>query len=457
MELQTYLNKFNKYEELTNDIIETKIKIKECKKNPDLALLYIPFRVKITAISDIEKACRSVIIDKHTLKIVAFSYPVIFYNDYVSLTNCEITKDTRNIIECIEGTMLTFYNHNNDWLLSTRKCIDAENSFWRNSKSHMELFVECLKSDWTTFCSAHNPDYIYTYILVHHKNKQLINYNDIYGKDYKKILISLIRKKDNLEIVNSECKSSVYLNPEYFTTDNFIVSKQYNDYSLLDQINENDDQIETVAQIKNEGLLVSFYSENGKETYVKLHNNAYKIYQETSNLNYIPTSSQHYISLYQTNMLDHYFNKFSGELFYKEFQIKSLIDNMFKMLTSEMLFLFKFLWDIKFGTQKPENKDIYNDLPTEYKKFFYVLRGIYFKKKVLLNENKYITVKVVYDLLKTTPPDTILALLQERKKNVMQKSTQICIILEEYHKTEYVEKLAAVIDPSIDYCLDCQA
>jgi hypothetical protein len=318
----------------------------------------------------------------------------------------------------------------------------------------MVLFQEAvndLNTDWDSFCNAHNPNYIYTYVLVHSENIQLIDYTSRFGENYKKIILSLIRDKTSLQSYrNNFCD---FYNTNHNFIKNFVISKQLDDYSLLDDINKVDDFITTIKQITNEGLLVSFDS----DTYIKLHNNAYKIYHSTSNLNYVPTSSQHYISLYQTNMLDIYFNKFCDESVYNEYQVKGLIDNVFKLLTTEILFLFKFLWDIKLGTQQYENKEIYNDLPTEYKKLFYSLRGIYFKKKVLLDDQKYITIKVVYDLLKNTSPNTILQLIKERKDFVCDKSKKINDVLKLHHKTENVEKLLTTIDVAVDFCLDTAA
>ena len=459
MNLQKYLNKFSNYEEFTKSLEDTKIKIKEHNNFPSLALLYIPFKQITNGLTEIERCCRSVIINKNDLKIISYSYPIILYNDYVSLTNCEIMKDKRYITECIEGTILTMYYYENKWMLSTRKCIDASKSCWRKNKSHFDLFKESIEIDWDTFCDVHDTNYIYTYILVHHKNIQLIDYTKKYGENYKKVILSLIRNKDTFEVTLDNLFSK-YKEIKPFM-EKFIISKELDDYSHLDDINIEDESIDMVNKIKDEGLLVSFISEDNTETYIKLHNNAYKIYQETSNYNYIPMSSQHYISLYQTNMLDNYLNKFVGESLYMvdntQYQIKGLIDNIFKLLTTELLFLFKFFWDIKFGTQIMENKNIYIELPTEYKKFFYILRGIYFKKKLLLNENKYITVKVVYDLLKESSPDTIINLIQERKNYLLNKSMKIYNVLTEYHKNENVVKLLTNMNTAVDFCLSKKA
>lgn len=440
MDLQNYLKNFNTFDDFIKEIELTNIKTKTLD---ELVLLYVPFRIDQQNLTETEKMCRSVIIERETLKIIAFSYPIILYNDYVALTNCEINKESRTITESIEGTLLTMYYYNT-WKVSTRKCIDSNKSFWKSSKSHFELLKDTLTIDWNTFCELHNKDYIYTYILVHHENKQLIDYTERFGENYKKLIRGIVRCRNTFELVNEKKE-----------IDNVIETPHYVDYSFLDKINENDESIDTISKIHNEGLLVSFIGENNKETYIKLHGNSYKVYFDTTECNYPILSSQHYISLYQHDKLDIYLNKFVGEMYYtNKYQIKGLIDNVFKLLTSELLYLFKYFWDIKFGTQKTEYKEIYLELTNEYKKFFYQLRGLYFKKKLLEDENKYITIKVVYELLKKTlDPNTIIILLEERR-NIINNNSKLAQVIKSLHQTENVSKLITNIDIAIEFCLD---
>lgn len=443
MDLQNYLKKFITMDNLIKELESTNIKI---KSDNELALLYIPFRVDQQNLTEIEKMCRSVIIEKSTLNVIAYSYPVILYNDYVTLTNCEINQEKKLITESIEGTLLTMYYYN-EWRVSTRKCLNAGTSFWKSTKSHLDLFKSTLTIEWENFCDLHNKDYIYTYILVHHENKQLIDYTERFGENYKKIIKGVVRDTKTYKLVNETIPF----------VENVIETPYYTDYSFLDKVNENDDNLDIITKIKNEGLLISFIGET-TETYIKLHSNSYKIYFDTTLFNYTPLTSQFYISLYQNDKLDIYLNKFVGEMFYtNKYQIKGLIDNIFKLLTSELLFLFKYFWDIKFGTQKTECKDIYLELPTEYKKFFYQLRGLYFKKKLLEDENKYITIKVVYEMLKKTlSPDTLINLLQDRN-NILKNNVKLAEVLNTFHKTEIVAKLVTNSSIAIDFCLERKA
>lgn len=439
MDLQNYLKKFNTFDDFMKDIELTNIKIKSLD---ELVLLYVPFKIDQQSLTEIEKICRSVVIERSTLNIIAYSYPIILYNDYVSLTNCEINKEKKTITESIEGTLLTMYYYK-EWRVSTRKCIDANKSFWKSSKSHLELLKDTLTINWDTFCNLHNKDYIYTYILVHNENKQLIDYTERFGENYKKLIRGIIRNRSTFELITEKTE-----------IDNVIETPSYVDYSFLDKINENDESIDTVNKIRNEGLLVSFLSENNKETYIKLHGNSYKVYFDSIECNYPILSSQHYISLYQHDKLDIYLNKFTGEMYYtNNYQIKGLIDNVFKLLTSELLYLFKYFWDIKFGTQKTECKETYLELTNEYKKFFYQLRGIYFKKKLLEDENKYITIKVIYELLKQNLEPTTIILLLEERKTILNNNGKLAHVIKSLHQTENVSKLVTNIDVAIEFCL----
>ena len=193
---------------------------------------------------------------------------------------------------------------------------------------------------------------------------------------------------------------------------------------------------------------------------VFLHTYGYRLYLETSNLNVRPCGGEHYLGLYQRNMIDVYLSKFKNETYYvgkdgTQYQIKGLIDSIFKVLTSEILFIFKTLWDIKYGSQREDYKDIYTILPVEYKKVFYILRGIYFSKKVTSVANKHITIKTVYEMLKKMEPTSLVNLLRERR-NILQlheKFKRLHTLLKEYSKSDFMDKTVQVIDHASDFIL----
>ena len=73
------------------------------------------------------------------------------------------------------------------------KCLDSENSKWSSNLSFYNLFCESIDIPFKDFTNNLNPDYYYFFALLHHKNINLIDYSDRFGKDYKKILHIMTR------------------------------------------------------------------------------------------------------------------------------------------------------------------------------------------------------------------------------------------------------------------------
>ena len=448
MDIINLIKTFTTYEELLEEIKKTSIKHNE---SGNLVTLYTPFVEETYSLSSAERECRSIVIDKRSLNIVAYSQPKVLYNDYLVIADSEINKCKRIITDCYEGTLLMMYNYEDVWYLSTRKYADANDSFWRSNKSHTQLFKECV-GNWEQFCNLHDKSKIYLYVLVHHENSSLIDYSDTLGEGYKRFILVLVRDRVTLEPTfcydfdgNLTPWENLYVQPkteEYAS--GVLQVKFYDNYDCLDRFNDNEEEVKKVTDIRHEGIIVVVMNEKNKEMHVKLQTNSYKIYSESTCQKFIPRSSAYYIKLYQENKLDLYFGKFTDEILYKcsdnnSYQVKGLIDCLFKVLTSEVLFMFKLLWDIRSGVQKEENSDIYYTLTFEYKKVFYQLRGIYFSKKVKDSLNKYITIKTVYELLKSYDPSKFAVLIKDRK-DLLEKSPKLKSLLIEYHKNDFISK-----------------
>ena len=465
MEIINLIKNTNSFESLLNILQETTIKVKDSEIHKNLAVLYTVFTLDNPELSSVELECKSIVIQKTPLKVIAYSQPQISYNNYCLVADTELNKDKKIITESLEGTAMMMYFYDNKWIIGTRKCVDSSESFWRSKKSHFELVKEVV-GDWEEFCSFHKKDRIYLYVLIHHENRNIIDYTTRFGESYKKLMLTLTRDTDlfrptqiydfeqNLIPLDSHYTENI--NKEYL-----IVPNLFHGYSILDEFNHVEENINSVDMIKNEGVLIISENQNGSESYVKLQTTSFRTYQETSDIKYLPKSSCHYINLYQKNSLDLYLGRFKDETYCKGFdeqlyQVKGLIDCIFKVLTSEILFIFKLLWDVRFGSQKEDYKDVYMSLSNEYKKIFYSLRGIYFTKRIKDNiNNKYVTMKTVYDLLKEYPPEGIVYLIKDRK-NMLQsnESGRIYEILLEYHKSEYMEKPLRVIDIAVEFILN---
>lgn len=445
MNIINIISNSTNYDALKENLKTTSIQFKE-DGDSDLAILFSPFTLQNSELSEEEKECRSIIINKNTLEIVAYTQPKILYNDYLVIADSEIRKEKRIITECFEGTTLTMFNYKDEWFLSTRKCVNAKNSVWKSTKSHLELAKECIDHKWDEFCKMHDKNKVYLYVLIHHENVHLIDYSDVFGSDYKKLMLIMTRDKaDNLPTYRYDYDGNLYPWETFYISttlcDLLVYPKFYSTYACLDEYNRIEENSDSITKIRHEGILVS--TETDK--HIKLHTNSYKVYNETTDNHYQPLTNIFYISLYQKNKLDVYLNTFSKEMYFTAsdkniYLVKGLIDCLFKVLTSEILILFKLLWDIKTGQQQDKYKDLYLSLTSEYKKIFYHLRGIYFSKRTITSvPNKYITVKTVYELLKSYDPLLLCQIVKDRKEMINYNSLFKTTLIEN-NRNEFIEK-----------------
>jgi len=374
------------------------------KYNSDYIMLYSHFLTQpLDNDNDANKYMKykNILFDKHTNKVVSLTHKRISTNDQIQITNMELQNKDKKITEAYEGTLINMFYHNNQWNVSTTSVIDANECYWKCDKSILELVQECFseteseyETGWESFCAKHNPEKIYLYTLIHNENMHLINYSYKFGEEYKKLNFVLMRNKSDLNICDDN---------EYNIEDkNVFVSEEYENLSALDDWNKEQHYFDHVKQIKYSGLIVRDLE---NENIIKLPTHAYSIYMYISRIKH-PCTVEHYISLYQINMLDVYLNKFSTEMYYNNKQIKKLIHRLFSILVNEFNILIKNLYDMNNRYSIIEsNADIYKSLPKSYKKMIYNIKG---------NKRKFITNKIIYYTLKNTNSEELIALIKDR-------------------------------------------
>lgn len=470
-EIVNTLRMVDDLEELKKALETTKVQVKDYP-NKGLAILFTPFQMDINDLTPLEKQCRSIVIDRETLGIVSYSQSTVYYNDYCTITNAVLRNDQVMITESFEGTMLNLFCYNGAWRVATRKCLDNEAIAHRcPTTSYLDLAKSAVPS-WDIFISAHDPQRTYLYVLVHHKNGFLIDYTHRFGKDYSKLVLVLSRDCKTLEGVHHY--DGLPLNDHgidgnVIIGDTIVGPRRYPDYGILDEFNQEEESTLRATDIKNQGVMVSVApsccaNENGTtlETFIMLHTSSYKMFVEAASPKFQPCTSQQYVHLYQKNALDLYMGRFRGETHFTaedgfQYQIKGLIDCIFKVLTSEILFLFKQLWDIKYGTQRDDFRDVYLSLPLTYKRTFYVLRGIYFNKRIHADDsNRFVTIRTVYDMLKEQDPSVIVELVIERQAIFDNKNTQwarLRLLWQQYHRNDYMEKSLRVVHQAEEFVI----
>lgn len=355
---------------------------------------------------------KSIMIDKQTLKPLYTQYNRIIYNDdgmkYVQDNNI----DFKNVVvqESYEGTMLTVYYHGK-WNVSTRRCIDAYQSTWVKNKSFGDLFDDIIKSKFEStevFFNILDKNYCYHFILVHHMNNNITNYD-------KKMNVDQF--KELYHVLTTELYT---LNEVMFPINGISVieNKNYNNINdlVLDLNNiGNNDMIN--KSVTTEGYVLRVYQgEIYKSPFViiKLQTELYKELKKTR-----PNNNNMYcwfLELFCKNKLNEtiiYFPKYNNNIAHK-------INTSLNTIADEILNLY-------FLTRKQNNKDVYDNLSKQYKQILYDLHGIYMNNKSNRQYNININKGTVYHVIKSMEPKSLIQLYYDRSKLIKDPINNIFI------------------------------
>jgi hypothetical protein len=426
-------NNFPELESFRTELYKKNILSKDYVED-NLFLVYHKFDQQST--TDLDRECRSLVLDRTTKKIVSFSCETPILNsqalEYL-LLNQQVDKV---ITKCYEGTLLSVFYHGSKWYVSTRRCLNSNESVWGDNKSHFDMFMEVLNNSGyeslDSFTNKLNKDYCYYFVLIHHQNKNVVDYESEFGKDYKKLSLLFVREKETqneVDLYNSTFDLSML-------NDNIFLSEKINSLEEFDSLNKKD---QFTLPPKSEGVVIKCFDENvNRFRLLKLQTMSYQFAKSIGSEKNIFMGLIH---LYQNGKLTEYVNqmpnlkKIVNPLnTHESFDTIGAIDALFKVCTSELFELFKVLWDIKNG--KHLNDTLYKLLPKEYKDVMFGIRGIYFKKKAKLagrtksesdskNPGKHLEqsemkeyhlqIKDIYQYLKTMQTENFCAFLRMRK------------------------------------------
>ena len=389
--------------------------------------------IPMTDLNKMKLECRSLIIDTLSKQIVSYSCNTPICN--FDAMNYLLNVSNRNIekYRCYEGTLLSLFFHNDKWYLSTRRNLNCTDSVC-NEKSYFDLFLEVIESEgfnsFESFTDILNGSYCYYFILLHHYNKNIVDYTNKFGKEYKKICLAFIRKKSDLsevkldELSNDPNNEIVkLLDKDYRTSNIFKSEKIEGDYNWKDSnsFNTSDEMI----TCEDEGIIIKIKNDSNFSYFLKIQTHSYQFNKAIGAEKNI---FKGFINLYQNNVLVDYLNnnqhlknfkKIVNPLNTQEsYDTVGIIDSVFKVCTSELLELFKILWDYKTGKQL--DTEVYKILPKEYKMILYNLRGILFKKRHEAKKKQTLDnslhIKDVYQYLKKNiDTDTFEQFLRVRK------------------------------------------
>jgi len=401
-------------QELLQKVDEKQIYYVNIKENDELAMIYyddIPKNNDNRPLFSkfIESSCKSHIIEKSTLKTVASQFNKIIYNK--EATEYLKTKDWKKVVvqPCYEGTLLLVYNHNNKWYVSTRRCINAKDSIWIKNTSYRDMFNEAMKNKFKLEDLDKNN--CYHFILVHHKNKNIVSYSNL-SEEYAELYHIMTTAKYTMEEI------------DYVINNNILRSKTLK-FDSLEEVMESLVEIsvnnKNNKNITTEGYILKVYDGDVNKSTFKILKIQTPIYQELMKIK--PNNNnvyQNYLELYQKDKLINYL----------QYYTKKYVDEILNIIHHAMEIISKEILDLYHMTRKKRNPQIYNNLTYHYKKILYELHGMYIEfhknnfrdKKYKKNNNQYennaksINVHDVYYHLKGLHSNELKQLFMERNK-----------------------------------------
>ena len=309
--------------------------------------------------NDIYKECRSIIIDTldNKPKIVSYSHDNVLYSIIEEIK----IEDNDIIEESFEGTMVNVFNFNDKWYFSSTKCPSIDKSyFFSDKKSHGEMLDEILKQYYPNtdnvreeFVKNLNKDKCYYFIILHHENKYIVDYSNIYGNDYKKLVHIITRDK------NTQIEEYDTLNLDYL-----IKPNKFNNLSEAKEWLNNDND--------KEGLIIKrINKENNKNILIKIPSEQYTLIRiEKPNFSNIWVGC---IEIFQRNNVlynpDNYLQKYYPEKIKSNIDITGVLHFIFKNLSYELynIYIFFTEYNKENGTYEKQNKEIYNKLFDDHK------------------------------------------------------------------------------------------
>lgn len=172
MELANFIkiNQISDYN-ILKQILESdpyNLKVKEDINYPSIFLIHTKENSNINL--KIVNECNGIILDKDTLKIICYTF-----DKCSDLNEVPDNFDKKNLYleYALEGTLIRLYYHN-EWILSTKKCLDASKARWMSDKSFKELFYESF--DESNFEKL-NKTYCYSFLITHPENNIVVKYD----------------------------------------------------------------------------------------------------------------------------------------------------------------------------------------------------------------------------------------------------------------------------------------
>jgi hypothetical protein len=368
------------------------------KDNDDLFIIYSNKQNAVYDTNDVAFNYKSVVYDKTNFSQIVTQYNNVIYNEEAIKYIQNVNWENVTVQKCYEGTLIIVFNHNGKWYTTTRRCLDANESIWIKNNSYGQLFTEAINEKFTF--DDLDINYCYHFVLVHHKNKNIVSYADL-GNDYKNVYHILTTEKYSMKEVNYKVPNVDVVEEEPFENMDKLLSK-LNDYNRDDV---------TTQLITFEGYVLKHYTGSVHDSPFITLKLQTKLYETL--LRYKPNNSniyQCFLELYQQDKLNFCIPFFLQRLDGITAENCGLLINCVHMAFRNMA---KELSTLYFMTRKKNNKDVYESLPSAYKKVLFGIHGIY------LNNNTIpISPYAVYNHMKIMQSKDLRYLFSERQQMI---------------------------------------
>jgi hypothetical protein len=385
-------------------------------------------------------ATRSVVLNGNK-EVVCYTCPTPIYNmDAVQYYWMNQDKK-RDYYVCYEGSMISLFHYKDIWYLATRKNIYTSDSE-RNGQYGM--FMEVLAQDGfdtlNKFTEYLNKDNTYHFVLIHHNNENIVNYETAYGKNYKKLCFIFARNKELVEIKSEDVENT-------FVSDNIFLPKMICEEEFANFLTKLS-EVNVSKPPDCEGVVIKM-----NDMVLKLQTTNYMFYKAIG-----PDKNMFrgFINLYQCNSLKGFLDNTTNEKFRKvvnpmntneSFDTIGMIDALFKVVTSELHSLFYTLWN---DNNNHLNEELYKLLPKEYKDILFSLKGIFYQIKNKTKKSEHVLkVNDVYNYIKTMDCNVFEKFIRCRKLMLnwtRVNKTQNAVVFTKtlYHCEKIFYKLAAI-------------
>lgn len=350
---------------------------------------------------------KCIITEADTDKIIGTQFNKMITNDSVEEFLNTNPHKTLRYKTSYEGTAVMVYNHKDEWIVSTRRCIAGSTSYWNPDKSYQDMFEECMKGKFTY--EDLNKDYCYHFNIIHYMNRNNIDYTYKFGLEYKELELCMTTKKYTQEFVDEKL--------------NGVITNEYHDFETLEDIKTKVTELDEINKetnmeefkkncgsfIKESGIVIEHVSNDGVFTVMKYFTKLYNYaYHHTPNIYNMEHPKFDICNKIYLNSEDKELNELKDYL-YKDKNLymgmMSIIDNNYKIIADTVKALYFVVIKMKKNfTSNEENKDRtkptkYDILPKSYKLLVFKLHGIYLEE-VKKNPKYRITEEFILSYLK---------------------------------------------------------